>query len=64
MDNLNSWKVFEATGKIEDYLKYADERRINKARESFIARIKDTEGKEDGRNSNGAGDDNIFDGYR
>ena len=44
MDNLNSWKVFEATGKIEDYLKYADERRINKARESFIARIKDTEG--------------------
>ena len=28
MDNLNSWKVFEATGKIEDYLKYADERRI------------------------------------
>ena len=45
MDNLNSWKVFEATGKIEDYLKYADERRINKTRESFIARIKDTEGK-------------------
>ena len=32
MDNLNSWKVFEATGKIEDYLKYADERRINTAR--------------------------------
>ena len=64
MDNLSSWKVFEATGKVEDYLKYADERRMNEARENFISAINNTEGKEDGRDSYGSGDGNIFHGYK
>ena len=36
MDNLESWRMFESTGKIDDYLQYAKEKKINKARENFI----------------------------
>lgn len=64
MNNLNSWKVFESTGKVEDYLRYADERRINEARESFISAINSTEGEKDDRNSYGNGNGNFFDGYK
>lgn len=64
MDNLSSWKVFEATGKVEDYLKYADERRVNEARENFISAINIAEGKKDGRNGYGSGNSNIFNAYK
>lgn len=62
MDNLNSWKIFESTGKVEDYLKYADERRLNKARESFISAIEGD--KTNGRSNHGNGDGNFLDGYK
>ena len=39
MDNLESWRMFESTGKIDDYLQYAKEKKINKARENFISKI-------------------------
>ena len=26
MDNLDSWRVFETTGRVEDYLKYTKEK--------------------------------------
>ena len=55
MEYLNSWRVFEETGKIEDYLNYAKEKKINRARENFISKL---EGKENGRDnySSGNGD--------
>ena len=28
MDNLESWRMFESTGKIDDYLQYAKEKKI------------------------------------
>lgn len=62
MDNLNSWKIFESTGSVEDYLKYADERRLKNARESFISAI---EGEhKNGRNNHGSGNGNFLDGYK
>ena len=64
MDNLNSWKVFESTGKVEDYLKYADEKRLNEARESFISAINGTEGEKNGRNNNDNRNGNFFNGYK
>ena len=39
MDNLESWKVFESTGKVQDYLKFTNQRRINEARESFVSNV-------------------------
>ena len=62
MDNLGSWKVFESTGKVEDYLKYADERRLKEARESFISAIKGEE--TNGRDNHSSGDGNFLDGYK
>ena len=41
MDNLDSWRVFETTGKVEDYLKYAQEKKVNEARENFISKIEE-----------------------
>lgn len=62
MDNLESWKVFESTGKVEDYLKYAEERRLNQARESFLSAI---EGEQtNGRDNYGNGNGNFFNGYQ
>lgn len=62
MDNLESWKVFESTGKVEDYLKYAEERRLNQARESFLSVI---EGEQtNGRDNYGNGNGNFFNGYQ
>ena len=49
MDNLESWRMFESTGKIDDYLQYAKEKKINKARENFISKI---EGERNGRDNN------------
>lgn len=62
MDNLESWKIFESTGKVEDYLKYADERRLNDARESFISAIEG--GRTNGRDNHSSGNGNFFDGYK
>lgn len=62
MDNLNSWKIFESTGKVEDYLKYADERRLKDARESFISAV---EGEStNGRDNHSGGNGNFLDGYK
>ncbi len=52
MEYLNSWRVFEETGKIEDYLNYAKEKKIKRARENFISKL---EGKENGRDNNSSG---------
>lgn len=30
MDNLESWRMFESTGKIDDYLQYAKEKKLIK----------------------------------
>lgn len=62
MDNLNSWKIFESTGKVEDYLKYADERKLNEARENFISAIEGD--RTNGRNNHSNGDGNFLDGYK
>lgn len=62
MDNLNSWKVFESTGKVEDYLKYADERRLKDARESFISAIESE--RTNGRDNHSGGNGNFLDGYK
>lgn len=62
MDNLNNWNVFETTGRVEDYLKYADEQRMKNARESFISAI-EGEGT-NGRNNHGSGNGNFLDGYK
>ncbi len=62
MDNLESWKIFESTGKVEDYLKYADERRLKQACESFISAIEGE--KTNGRENYGSGNGDFFDGYK
>lgn len=62
MDNLSSWKIFESTGKVEDYLKYADERRLNEAREHFISAIEGE--KKNGRQDYGNGDGDFLNGYK
>ncbi len=62
MDNLESWKVFESTGKVEDYLKYADERRLQKARENFLSVIEG--GQTDDRKNYSGGNGNFRDAYK
>lgn len=62
MDNKKDWNAFENTGKIEDYLKYADEERIRNARERFISVVEGT--KTNGRDNNSSGNGNILDGYK
>lgn len=62
MDNLESWKIFETTGKVEDYLKYAEERRLKNARESFISAIEGE--RADGGNNYGSGNGNFRDAYK
>lgn len=62
MDNLNGWSLFENTGKVEDYLKYADEQRKKDARENFISAVEGT--KTNGRDNYSSGNGNFFDGYR
>lgn len=57
---MEYWKVFESTGKVEDYLKYADEKRVRDACEKFISAI-EREGK-DGRNNNSGGNGNFLNG--
>lgn len=61
MDNLGSWRVFETTGKVEDYLKYAQEKKVNEARENFISKI---EGDRNGRDNDGSGNGNFRDTYK
>jgi hypothetical protein len=62
MNNLESWKIFESTGKVEDYLKYADERRLNDARENFISAV---EGESiNGRDNHSSGNGNFLNGYK
>mgnify|MGYP003272113474 FL=1 len=61
MDNLDSWRVFETTGKVQDYLKYAQEKKVNEARENFISKI---EGDRDGRDNDGSGNGNFRDTYK
>ncbi len=54
MNNLDSWKIFESTGKVEDYLKYAKEKKINQARMDFISKIEsDKNGRDDYSSGNG-----------
>lgn len=56
MEN-NSWKIFETTGKIEDYLKYAKEKKVDQACERFVSVL---EGKDDnGRNNDGSGNSDF-----
>lgn len=62
MDNLKSWETFQSTGKVEDYLKYADEKRLRDACERFISAL-DSEGT-DGRNNHSGGDGYILNGYK
>ena len=38
MDNLDSWRVFESTGRVEDYLKYTKEKRINRQEKTLFLR--------------------------
>jgi hypothetical protein len=61
MDNLDSWRVFETTGKVEDYLKYAQQKRVNQAREKFISQV---EGQKNGRDDYGSGNGNFSDTYK
>lgn len=61
MDNLDSWRVFETTGRVEDYLKYAQERKVKEARENFISKI---EGDRDGRDDYGSGNGDFRDSYK
>ncbi len=61
MDNLDSWRVFESTGRVEDYLKYTKEKRINRARENFISKI---EGDRDGRDDDSGGNGHFRDTYK
>lgn len=62
MDNLGSWKVFETTGKVEDYLKYADEKRVREARESFLSAVEGD--KTNGRDKHSNGNGNFLDAYK
>ena len=61
MDNLDSWRVFETTGKVQDYLKYAQEKKVNEARENFISKI---EGDRGGRDDYSSGNGNFRDTYK
>ena len=62
MDNLNSWKAFEGSGKIEDYLRYAKEKKLTDACERFIAVV---EGQEnDGRDNNSSRDSDFPNVYK
>ena len=61
MDNLGSWRVFETTGKVEDYLKYAQEKKVNEARENFISKI---EGDRDCRDDDSSRNGNFRDTYK
>lgn len=62
MEHWESWKIFESTGKVEDYLKYAEEKRLKNACESFISAV---EGEEtNGRNNHGGGNCDFLDGYK
>lgn len=61
MDNLDSWRVFETTGKVEDYLKYAKEKRVNEARESFIFKI---EGDRNDRENDCGGHGDFRNAYK
>lgn len=62
MDNSESWKIFESTGRVEDYLRYADERRVKDACERFISQIEG--GSTDGRDNHGSGNGNFFNAYK
>lgn len=62
LENLENWKIFESTGKVEDYLKYADERRLKNAYESFVSAIEGE--RTNGRDEHSSGDGNFFDGYK
>ena len=62
MDNFESWKAFESTGKVEDYLKYAEERKVKDACKNFISAV---EGEStNGRDDYGSGNSDFFDGYK
>lgn len=61
MNNLDSWRIFESTGKVEDYLKYAQEKKVNEARENFISKV---EGDKNGRDDYGSGNGNFRDSYK
>ena len=61
MDTVGSWRVFETTGKVEDYLKYAQEKKVNEARENFISKI---EGDRDGRDDDSSRNGNFRDTYK
>ena len=62
MEDLSNWKIFESTGKVEDYLKYADERRLKNAYESFVSAI-EGEGT-NGRDNHSSGDGTFLNGYK
>ncbi len=59
---MNNWKQFESTGKIEDYLKYVDERKLKEARERFVSSVEsDTK---NGRANNGNGNGDFINAYK
>ena len=61
MEYQGSSSAFWATGKIEDYLKYSEERK-RQACEKFISEIEGE--KANDRNSNSNWDGNILHGYK
>jgi len=61
MEYQGSSSAFWATGKIEDYLKYSEERK-RQACEKFISAIEGE--KANDRNSNSNRDGNILHGYK
>lgn len=62
MDNFDSWKVFESTGKVQDYLKFTNQRRVNEARESFISKV---EGEDSNvRKNSSDGNGHFIDEYK
>lgn len=56
MEYFDKWKVFEATGKVEDYMEYVKEKQLH-AQNSFLAAI-----SENGRNQGYNGGDNYSSG--
>lgn len=62
MDNLKNWKIFEETGRIQDYLKFTNERRVNEAMENFISKVEGE--KRDGRKGNSNGNSHFINEHK
>ena len=61
MDIFESWKTFEKSGKVEDYLKYAGEKRQKNAYDNFISMLEEDS---DGRNNYSSGNGTLPNAYK